>query len=64
MRILERKIEHLQAAEPDVIATGNPGCMMQLRSGVQRAGLNIPVVHPITLIDDAYKAGSLNSRTT
>jgi glycolate oxidase iron-sulfur subunit len=64
MRILERKIEHIQAAEPDVIATGNPGCMMQLRSGAQRAGLNIPVVHPITLIDDAYQAGSLHSRTT
>jgi glycolate oxidase iron-sulfur subunit len=64
MRILERKIEHLQAAAPDVIATGNPGCMMQLRSGVQRAGLNIPVVHPITLIDDAYQARSLSARTS
>ncbi|MDH3600206.1 MAG: heterodisulfide reductase-related iron-sulfur binding cluster [Candidatus Tectomicrobia bacterium] len=58
MRILESKMEHIRVAEPDVIATGNPGCMMQLRSGVQRAGLNIPVVHPITLIDDAYQAGS------
>lgn len=56
MRILERKIEHIQAAQPEVIATGNPGCMMQLRTGVQQAQLDIPVVHPITLVDEAYQA--------
>jgi glycolate oxidase iron-sulfur subunit len=56
MRILERKMEHLQAANPDVIATGNPGCMMQLQTGVRQAKLDIPVVHPITLIDEAYRA--------
>lgn len=55
MRILERKMEHLQAAHPDVIATGNPGCMMQLQSGVRQAQLDIPVVHPMTLIDEAYR---------
>jgi glycolate oxidase iron-sulfur subunit len=56
MRILERKMEHLQAANPDVIATGNPGCMMQLQTGVRQAQLNIPVVHPMTLLDEAYRA--------
>ncbi len=56
MRILERKMEHLQAASPDVIATGNPGCMMQLQTGVQQAQLDIPVVHPMTLLDEAYRA--------
>ena len=43
-RILARKIEHIKVARPDVIATGNPGCIMQLRLGVQQAGLDIPVV--------------------
>ena len=56
-RILERKMEHLAAAAPDVIATGNPGCMMQLRTGARRAGLNAPVVHPIELLAAAYEAG-------
>jgi len=56
MRILERKMEHLQAANPDVIATGNPGCMMQLQTGVRLAQLDIPVVHPMTLLDEAYRA--------
>ncbi len=57
-RILERKMEHLQAAKPEVIATGNPGCMMQIRTGVQQAQLNIPVVHPMALLDEAYQAAT------
>ncbi len=63
MRILERKMEHIQSVEPEVVSTGNPGCMMQLRNGVRRAQLDIPVVHPITLIDAAYQAG-LNADQT
>jgi glycolate oxidase iron-sulfur subunit len=55
-RILDRKMEHIQAAQPEVVATGNPGCMQQLRTGIQRARLDIPVVHPVELIDASYQA--------
>ena len=58
LRILARKMEHIAAAQPDVIATGNPGCMMQLRTGVQQANLHIPVVHPIELLDASYQAAA------
>jgi glycolate oxidase iron-sulfur subunit len=57
-RILARKMEHIQAAQPEVIATGNPGCIMQLRTGVQQARLDIPVVHPIELLDASYRAAA------
>jgi hypothetical protein len=30
---------------------------MQLRLGVQQAQLDIPVVHPIELLDASYQAG-------
>lgn len=63
MQILARKMEHIQAAQPETIATGNPGCMMQLRTGVQQAKLDIPVVHPIELIDASYQAGANGART-
>lgn len=53
--VLERKLQALAAADPDVIATGNPGCILQLRAGVQRAGLRARVVHPIELLDEAYR---------
>jgi glycolate oxidase iron-sulfur subunit len=56
MRILAHKMEHIKAAHPEVITTGNPGCMMQLRTGVLQAQLEIPVVHPIELLDTAYQA--------
>ena len=51
-------MEHIAAAQPDVIATGNPGCMLQLRTGVQQANLHIPVVHPIELLDASYQAAA------
>jgi glycolate oxidase iron-sulfur subunit len=57
-RILERKMEHIVAARPDVIATGNPGCIMQLRTGAQQAQLDVPVVHPIALLDASYQAAA------
>lgn len=60
--VLERKMRALAAADPDVIATGNPGCMMQLEAGVRRAGLRARVVHPIELLDAAY-AGARSSGT-
>jgi glycolate oxidase iron-sulfur subunit len=40
---------------PDVIATGNPGCHIQLSEGVRRFGPKAEVVHPIVLLDRAYR---------
>jgi glycolate oxidase iron-sulfur subunit len=54
--VLERKIACLAAAGPDVVATGNPGCMLQLRTGLERRGLRARVAHPIELLDEAYAA--------
>jgi glycolate oxidase iron-sulfur subunit len=52
--ILDRKMQSLSAADPDYVATGNPGCLMQLRGGAAAAGLRAAVVHPIELLDRAY----------
>ena len=52
--VLDRKLESLVAADPDYIATGNPGCLMQLRGGAAAARLRAEVVHPIELLDRAY----------
>ena len=45
-RLRERKIANIQKIAPDVIAAGNIGCITQIA-----AGIGIPVVHPIELID-------------
>jgi glycolate oxidase iron-sulfur subunit len=52
--VLDRKIRSLGAADPDYVATGNPGCLMQLCGGVAAAGLRAAVVHPIELLDRSY----------
>jgi len=45
-RLRDRKIAHIQEIAPDLIAAGNIGCITQIA-----AGIGIPVVHPIELID-------------
>ena len=56
--VLDRKLDALAAADPDLIATGNPGCLMQLRGGAARRGLRARVVHPVELLDASYRDGS------
>src|SRR4051812_18985024 len=54
MKILDAKMENVAATTPDIIATANVGCMLQLRAGVQRRGLKSEVVHVVELLDRAY----------
>ncbi len=56
--VLARKMDALAAADPDVVASGNPGCLMQLRAGVMQRGLRARVAHPVELLDAAIAAGS------
>ncbi|HEU4429727.1 MAG TPA: heterodisulfide reductase-related iron-sulfur binding cluster, partial [Myxococcota bacterium] len=51
--VLARKLDSLAAADPDWIASGNPGCLMQLAAGAHRRGLRARVVHPVELLDRA-----------
>jgi glycolate oxidase iron-sulfur subunit len=57
MRILQRKIDDIRATHANVLATGNPGCMMQIAFGLHRAGLtHVRVMHPVELLDQAYRS--------
>jgi glycolate oxidase iron-sulfur subunit len=53
-QVLAPKLDALAAADPDWIASGNPGCLLQLRAGVRARGLAARVVHPVELLDRAY----------
>ncbi len=55
-QVLAPKLDALAAADPDFIATGNPGCMMQIGAGVEDRGMRAKVVHPVELLDWAYQA--------
>jgi glycolate oxidase iron-sulfur subunit len=53
--LLERKVKHIAATGATIVATGNPGCIGQIRYGAQRSGLTVEVAHPITLLARAYR---------
>ncbi|MGA2735845.1 MAG: heterodisulfide reductase-related iron-sulfur binding cluster [Bryobacteraceae bacterium] len=55
MQILERKMEDVNSSGADVIATANPGCILQLRAGVHLHGKGQRVVHVVELLDEAYR---------
>ena len=55
-QVLDQKMDNLESTQAHVIASGCPGCQMQLNTGIRRRGLDVRVVHPITLLDEAYKA--------
>ncbi len=55
MQILERKMENVNRTGAEVIATANPGCILQLRAGVSLHGTGQRVVHVIELLDEAYQ---------
>ncbi len=54
--VLAAKIEQLRVAAPQVVATGNPGCVMQIGAGLAAARVPARVRHPVELLDDSYRA--------
>jgi glycolate oxidase iron-sulfur subunit len=58
MQILEKKMGNVKLAQADIIATANPGCMIQLQAGVKKWGREERVVHVVELLDEAYRTAS------
>jgi glycolate oxidase iron-sulfur subunit len=58
LKVMDRKLDNLASTEAQIIASGCPGCQMQLITGIKRRGLPVRVVHPITLLDEAYEASN------
>ena len=55
-RLLKRKLGHIAATGADLVATANPGCHLQIQNGLRFAGdESTSVVHPITLLAEAYR---------
>lgn len=54
-RLGERKLQNAEATGADVIVTANPGCHLQLESGVRRRGGQTQVRHIVEILDQAYR---------
>jgi glycolate oxidase iron-sulfur subunit len=55
-QLLERKLTHIRSTGADTVATANPGCLLQLLNGARQKPMRLRVVHPVTLLAEAYRA--------
>jgi glycolate oxidase iron-sulfur subunit len=53
--LLQRKLNHIQSTGARIVATGNPGCLLQLINGAKARSMDLRVVHPITLLAESYR---------
>jgi glycolate oxidase iron-sulfur subunit len=54
--VLDEKLANVHDTRASFVATGNPGCMMQIGAGLIRDGSAMRVVHPVDLLDASYAA--------
>lgn len=52
--VLEPKLLRIAETGAEFVATGNPGCLMQIGAGLRREGSPVRAIHPIDLLDAAY----------
>jgi glycolate dehydrogenase iron-sulfur subunit len=59
--VLDAKLQTFAEASPrpEVVASGNPGCLMQIGAGLLAARLPIRVAHPVELLDQSYARGGV-----
>jgi glycolate oxidase iron-sulfur subunit len=55
LAILEKKMESVNRTGAELIATANPGCLLQLRAGVELYGRGQRVLHVVEILDEAYR---------
>jgi glycolate oxidase iron-sulfur subunit len=53
-RVLAPKLARIAESGAAVVATGNPGCLMQIGGGLRLAGSPVVARHPVELLDEGY----------
>ena len=53
-KVLDEKLANIKASGANILATGNPGCQMQIGAGALLAGMNLKVCHSVELLDESY----------
>ena len=62
--VLAPKLARIAETRASLVATGNPGCLMQIGGGLHQAGSRIRVVHPVDLLDASYASGRTRTTTS
>ena len=56
LRVLDSKMQRVRETDAELLATANPGCVLQLQYGAKRHGLPVEVKYITDILDDAYRA--------
>jgi glycolate oxidase iron-sulfur subunit len=51
LEIGERKVDNVLATRPDLLASANPGCTLQIQSVLRQRGVELRAAHPIEILD-------------
>lgn len=54
-QLLDRKLGHIKKTKAPIVASANPGCLAHMFNGVRRHQMPVRLVHPITLLAEAYR---------
>ena len=52
--VLAPKLENIADTGASFVATGNPGCLMQIGAGLIRSGSRARAIHPVDILDASY----------
>jgi glycolate oxidase iron-sulfur subunit len=52
--VLQPKLTHIDETGATFVATGNPGCLMQIGAGLRRENSDARAIHPVDLLDASY----------
>jgi glycolate oxidase iron-sulfur subunit len=55
-RLQKRKVANILRVTPEIVATANPGCAMQMAAGLHETGSEITIKHVVELLDESYAA--------
>lgn len=62
--VLQEKLGHIRQTGATLLATGNPGCQMQIGAGAQIAEMQLRVCHPIELLDISYRRAGFYTKSS
>ena len=58
-RLQRRKVDRILETAPAIVATANPGCALQIRNGLERAGApHVAIKHVVELLDESLRAST------
>ncbi len=59
--VLQEKLGHIRNTGAAILATGNPGCQMQIGAGMILANMDLQLCHPVELLDASYREAGFYS---